>query len=473
MLKNVLKTIEKNQLIGNGDSVLISCSGGPDSMCVLDILLKLRDKFGLKLAVAHINHGLRGKEADQDEKFVKKIAEKNNLKFFLKKVNVKKYCKSKKVSSEEGARDLRKKALEEFKHRLNANKIALGHNADDQAETMIMRFIDGSGIKGLRAMSLKEKNGIIRPLLNVSKKEILEYLRKSKIKYRIDKTNKNNVFLRNKIRNKIVPEIKNINPNFLETISGAGKLFALSYDFLEKNAQNFINNYVKEKQGSFIIENDTFENLDKIIQYHVLKTLFALKISPHCHSRLRGNDSMGYKLENEKKVRFKHVENAVEKLSFGKTNFQIKVGANLVFEKNYNEIRIGAPEKEIKTTETRVKIPSNIKWGEYKIAFSKAHNNALKLKQTNCYFINADNIKCEKISVASYRNGDKFKPLGSSYEKKVSDCFIDRKITKKQRKNLPLIKYDGKIVLIPYYTISENFKVRAETKNVLKIEIKN
>lgn len=228
MIKTIQNTIFQQSLFAKGAKIVVGVSGGADSSCLLNVLLKLQKKYDLQLIVAHINYGLRGKNSDGDEKFVRELAEKNDLKIEVLKI------KELKNISENKLRNMRYEFFEKICVENKFDWIAVAHNSDDQVETFLMRIIRGAGLQGLSAM--KYKNGkIIRPLLNISRKEILEYLKKNKLSYRIDKTNKQNVFFRNKIRNKLVPYLKkNFNPKISETIFAATQSIAEDMDLLQQ-----------------------------------------------------------------------------------------------------------------------------------------------------------------------------------------------------------------------------------------------
>lgn len=220
-MKNLIKKIQNAANLVNlwekDSKIIVGVSGGPDSVCLLDMLTKISQKYEIKLYVAHINYGLRGKDSDRDEKIVEELAGKHEL--GLSVLKVKKFKKEN--INEENLRNIRYDFFEKIRKELNYDLIAVAHNQDDQVETFLMHLLRGSGLQGLSGM--KYKNGkIIRPLLGISRKEILEYLKENKLKYGIDKTNKMNMFFRNKIRNKLIPQLeKDFNPNIKKVIANS------------------------------------------------------------------------------------------------------------------------------------------------------------------------------------------------------------------------------------------------------------
>lgn len=224
-MDNLIKRVQninfQNSLWKNDSKIVIGVSGGPDSVCLLDILSKLQPKYNLKLIIAHVNYGLRGKDSNKDEEFVRKLAGRYgiNIEVFSPKVQP---LKSSRLNlnkiSENVLREARYDLFEKIRKQKKFDLIAVAHNLDDQVETFLMRIIRGSGLAGLSSMKYKN-NKIIRPLLGITKKEITDYLKNNKLKYRIDKTNKEILFLRNKIRNNLIPYLENnFNPNIKKTI---------------------------------------------------------------------------------------------------------------------------------------------------------------------------------------------------------------------------------------------------------------
>src|SRR3990172_7244828 len=189
---NLIKKIQENifhyELFGRGAKIIIGVSGGPDSVCLLDALYKLKNKYDLRLIVAHVNYGLRGKDSDRDEQFVKNLAKKYILPIEILRSRTIKSLKNRTAISENKLRDIRYEFFEKARGKCRANRIAVAHNLNDQAETILMRILRGTGLRGLGAIKFKSNN-IIRPLLNIPRKEIIAYLRKNKIPFRLDKTN--------------------------------------------------------------------------------------------------------------------------------------------------------------------------------------------------------------------------------------------------------------------------------------------
>lgn len=227
LVKKIQNTAFQNSLWQKGSKVVLGVSGGPDSVCLLDMLAGLAPKYDLKLIIAHVNYSLRGVDSERDEKFVRSLAEKYGVLVVVLKPKVRKI-------SENELRDIRYEFFESVRNKNNFDWIAVAHNADDQVETFLMRLIRGSGLKGLSAMQYKSKK-IIRPLLGTERAEILKYLKNKKLAYRTDKTNRTDLFFRNKIRNKLVPYLeKNFNPSIRKTILAAVGSIAEDHSLIQE-----------------------------------------------------------------------------------------------------------------------------------------------------------------------------------------------------------------------------------------------
>lgn len=270
MIKEKVKqTIKKFKLIESGDRIVVGVSGGADSVCLLFILNSLKDEFKFKLYVAHLDHMLR-EESNQDASFVKKLAKKLQLPVFISKVNLNKVESG---SIEEIARIERLKFFNSVAKKVKTKKIALAHNSDDQAETILMRIIRGTGLYGLIGiLPRREINGItvIRPLIEISRKEIEAFLAENKVSYRTDKTNSEDIYARNKIRNKLLPLLeKDYNKNIRGVLSNLAQTASNDYDFILEESEKFIGKNLK------FIDLIRFRKLHPALQSNVLRLFIS------------------------------------------------------------------------------------------------------------------------------------------------------------------------------------------------------
>lgn len=272
ILKKFKSTIKKYDLINPGDKILVAVSGGPDSIALLCVLNSLKEELGLTLCVAHLNHKLR-REAKKDLLFVKRISERMNLSFIDGEVDIAKLAKV--GSVEEVAREERFKFLFKVAKRFKTDKIALGHTKDDQAETVLMRILRGTGLYGLRGIIPKRQiNGftIIRPFIEIERDEINVLLKKLKIKPRLDRTNLEDIYFRNKIRNKLIPLLKNYNKNIKEILSDMAENIGSDYDYLFDVASLALGEVgLKNSSSIFKINLKKFLKLHPSIQRMVIR----------------------------------------------------------------------------------------------------------------------------------------------------------------------------------------------------------
>lgn len=322
-MSSFIKTIQnfafQNDLWTKGSKIIIGVSGGPDSICLLDILSNLAPKYNFKLHIAHVNYGLRGKDSNKDEGLVRKLAEKYNLEISVLKPKKSSY----KGNLENTLRNIRYEFFEQLRRELNFDLIAIAHNQDDQAETVLMRILRGSGLEGLSA--IKSKSGfVVRPLLNTSKQEILAYNKQKKLVFRIDKSNMDPTFTRNKIRNDLFPYLeKNFNPAIKKTLATCSQNVAQDYDFINQEAERFVLATCKNKYGDFLQKD--FLNLHASIQRQVLRNIFL-------------------KLKNDKKdINAKHIDEIMKIIKSNKNKIQQATVGGLEITKKGDRIMILCP----------------------------------------------------------------------------------------------------------------------------------
>lgn len=275
MKDKVIETIKKYELIQAKDKIVLGVSGGPDSITMLDILRQIREEFDFEIVVAHINHMIR-KEAIQDEEYVKKYCEKNNIKCFAKRIDVIDIANNKKIGTEEAGRLVRYDFFDEVLKQTGSNKIAIAHNKNDKIETIIMHLLRGSGLSGLKGIEPIREN-VIRPLIECERKEIEKYCDENKLEPRIDKTNFENDYTRNKIRNIVIPYIeKELNPNIIETIDRLSEVVKKEDRYLEKVASNVYEKIlIKQEPGQIILELKEFNEQDEVIKSRII--LYTVK----------------------------------------------------------------------------------------------------------------------------------------------------------------------------------------------------
>ena len=274
MKEKVLETIKKHSMIENGEKVVLAVSGGPDSICMLDILNDIKNDetidINFEIVVAHVNHMIR-KEAEEDEKYVKKYCEEKQIEFYSKSIDVQKMANNNKIGLEEAGRKARYDFFDEILEKTNAQKIAIAHNKNDKVETVLMHILRGSGISGLKGIEAK-RGKYIRPLIECERNEIEEYCDNKKLQPRIDKTNFENEYTRNKVRNLLIPYIqKEFNPNLIKTIDRLSNLVAEEENYMDKQVEKaYKEMLISEKEKEIQLDLKIFNIQEKVIKSRII-----------------------------------------------------------------------------------------------------------------------------------------------------------------------------------------------------------
>lgn len=272
MLKDKVKEIiKKYNLINPEEKVVVGVSGGPDSICLIDILNEIKKEENFEIIVCHINHLIR-EEAGSDEEFVRKYCEEKQIPFFVKHAKIKEISEKEKIGTEEAGRKVRYEFFEETAKKTGASKIATAHTKNDNAETVIMNLLRGSGTAGLKGISPIRDNKYIKPLIQISREEIEAYCEEQKLNPRYDKTNSENIYTRNKVRNILIPLIKKeFNPNIIDTIDRLSSLAKKENEYLEKTTkEKYEELLIKEEKNEIILNLKKFNIQDEVIKSRII-----------------------------------------------------------------------------------------------------------------------------------------------------------------------------------------------------------
>lgn len=458
MLQKIIETIKGNAMFNKGDKIIVGVSGGPDSMCLLHILNTLRNTYFIDIVAAHLNHGLRGKDADEDEEYVKKFCEKNNIEFYSKRVNIDELSNTWGISSEMAGREARYSFFQELFRKLDANKIAIAHNANDQCETILMRIIRGTGLEGLEGIKPVRDGIYIRPLIKITRDEIEEYCDKNNINPRIDKTNLENIYSRNKVRLELIPYIKeNFNSHIIEVVNRLGENIKVDNDFIEKKSKEFFGKYCIVAPNKVKIKSEAFNEHKALLSRMIRKAVEVVK----------GN------LVNFERV---HVEYVIS-MQRGNTGKEIELPGGIRALNNYGEIILSKEDKNQIKRDLRIyeiNLNEKKKIGKFNIEASILDKKFLERVKENSLEQYFDYQKINgNINLRYRKEGDKFQPLGMKGTKKLKDIFIDLKIPKELRDNIPIICIGEEIAWIVGYRISDKFKVDKSTNKILKIKLES
>lgn len=456
MIDKVKAFINDNKLIQKCDKILVALSGGPDSICLLNILNSFKEEFDIEIAAAHINHMLRGEESIKDEEYSREMCKKLNIEFYSIQIDIDKISKEKNISHEMAGRDERYKFFRKISKEHGYNKVAVAHNANDQAETIIMNMMRGTGIEGLCGIRSKREDGIIRPILCLSREEIEEYCDRNNLNPRIDKTNLENIYRRNKVRLDIIPYMKNnFNKDIIETINRMATLIQVDNDFLEKECNKYYKLYCLKEDSKLIISKEAF-TLEKAILTRLIKKSFM---------------DFANKFNN---FEMKHIYDVID-LANNSTNKKVYLPNDIIALNVYGDIHLKAKRtKELEIEEvilSKSEINNKvIEYGDYKIEFIVL-NNKNNIEFSNNVLIkyfDYDKIR-ERLIIRKRKNGDKMIPLGMRGSKKIKDIFINLKIPAEQRDEVPILCFDNEIAWLVNFKVSESFKISKETKNIIKI----
>lgn len=444
----VYNFIKKNNLISPGDSILIALSGGPDSVALFVILFELKRLLQVNLLAAHLNHSLRSRDSEEDQIFVENLCKKFSIPFYYKKVDVKKYAQEKKIGIEEAGRTLRYQFFEELMDKLNFQKIATGHTLDDAVETFFFNLVRGAGISGLTSIPIK-RDKIIRPILCLSKKEILEYLKLKKIKFRIDKTNLQDGYSRNYIRNKIIPKLRKINPNLLETIGRTIEQLTQIENLILSNFEKY-KNVIELQHNCIIVRTEHNYLLSDFIFIELLKRKII--------------DVFGISLSYEN---IQQILNLI-KLEKGKLT---KLPQKLIAIKESNSIYI-VKKDDVKNVYQKVIIGEEVNINGLNFLAEEVKLNEVEFSRDKTIeYIDAEKISGELI-LRNWKEGDKLLPIGFHAYKKVSDILTDEKIPAYIKKKILVLCDEREIIWILGVRSSEKYKINENTKKVIKLRVR-
>jgi tRNA(Ile)-lysidine synthase len=464
--QKVLAFIKEKNLISRRERLVIAVSGGPDSVCLLHILAQLRQELGIDLHIAHLNHQLRGKDSAADARYVAGLAKKLGIPATIASRDIKSYQRTHRLSLEEAAREVRYDFLAEVATEVGASKVAVGHTADDHIETVLMHFLRGSGIKGLRGLSpvnqLKVTGGtltVIRPLLEFTREDTIAYCRAHKIKPRLDASNLSTHLLRNKVRLRLLPALRKYNPQFNQALLRLSRTAADDLDFIEKVARRFMDNIVKKDENSIVITKKDFLVLPPALQRQILR--FSI-------------ESLLGILKDIEAVHIEEIIGSLEKPAGKVIGLPFYINFTIEYDKFIlaPASRSSCPFPTLEG-EATLKIPGKTLFSGWSIDASVINQSSFKAKRTDEFIAYFDlNRAGQKLTVRPRQDGDRFQPLGMAQPKKLNVFMIDARIPQAWRRRIPIVCSGNRIIWVVGYRIDERFKVRSDTKAVLRLTFK-
>ncbi len=461
--QRVLRFIEEHKLLANGKVLLVAVSGGPDSVCLLHVLEKLREKLGLNLHAAHLNHQLRGAESEADARFVAQITEQLAIPAAIETRDVASYQAQHRLSPEEAAREVRYTFLTEVATAIGADRVAVGHTVDDHVETILMHLVRGSGTRGLRGLQPVnrwqfggKKLTVIRPLLEISREETAAYCHQHRLKPRLDTSNLSLSPLRNRIRHQLLPLLQSYNPRVIQALLRTGRLAEDELDFLDIETGRLWHEVVAEGNNAIIFHKQKLGQLEPALQRHLLRAGIE---------QLAGN---------LKDIEAGHIDDLINALP-KPTGKRISLPYGLTFAIEYDSYRLGvypaarSPFPPLQS-EVPLTVPgqTSLPGGEITALITGKEETSEKGDEfTAC--LDFDRVG-SRLTVRPRQYGDRFQPQGMSQPKKLGEFMIDAKIPRAWRPNIPLICSPHNIIWVIGWRIDERAKVTETTEQVLHLK---
>lgn len=446
--EKVIRFIQSQSLLDKSDKVLVALSGGPDSVFLLHFLNKFRKKYQITLAAFHLNHKLRGKNASEDENFCKWYCDKAGIDFFSIQKDIKSFSMKNKISVEEAGRIIRYQLLNKIAKKNRCTKIATAHIKDDNTETVLLNLIKGSGITGMTGIPVKRGN-IIRPVLCLTKYEILDYLHSKKISYRLDESNLSDDYERNFLRQQIIPSLKErLNPSLDETVFNSSFIFKSLREFMENQTIDFQNQAIKSGKSELVISTILMKRFHNSIITESLRksALETFKVT----------------------LNFDDI-NRIMDLQKKQSGVIIELTGNLIGMRDRENIVIRRKVLNKNAEEYKVSLNASINLKSGVLSVNRIKKDKIKfIRDSYIEYISANQIANELIA-RKWQNGDKFFPLGMSSEKKISDFLIDIKMSRLDKQNQFVLADGEKIIWLIGQRIDNRFKITNETKKVLQL----
>ncbi|MEI9476762.1 MAG: tRNA lysidine(34) synthetase TilS [Deltaproteobacteria bacterium] len=457
----VQRTIDRHHLLEKGDRLIVGVSAGVDSMVLLYVLNTFREPFDLDLIVAHVNHGLRPDESDREAELVRKVSAKLALPFEYGQFDVKAFQKARGLSPQDAARRVRFHFFNGLLRKHSAKKIALGQNADDQVETVLLRLMRGSGLKGLKGMLPLREGKVVRPLLEVWRREIASYALENSIPYLDDSSNLKRDYVRNQIRLDFIPKIeREVQPNFKGVILKASAIFREEDDYLDRGAEDAFHKIIHDERDVLSFSAADFQSLHKAIQWRVVQKMLT-RMTPEERIAEEGDRP--------------EVNSIYEKLVHPPSSFSLDLPYGLFLEKRYDKVSLGRG-KRLPTPpfEVDLVVPGHTyiqEIGKELVSEEMTGSDPVGIFETlpDTALLDYDRLRFP-LKVRNFRPGDRFQPLGVPGTQKVKEFFIDHKLPRFERPNIPLLVSGESIAWVVGYRIDERFRITERTQRILKVQ---
>jgi len=461
LFDQVKRTIDRYHLLEQGDRLIVGVSAGVDSMVLLHLLNAYREAFDLSLIVAHVNHGLRPIESEKEAELVQNEAARFGFPFEYGQFNVKEFQKTGGLSPQDAARRIRFHFFHDLLQKHRAQKIALGHHADDQVETVLLRLIRGSGLQGLKGMLPIREGKVIRPLLEVWREKIQSFAIEKKIPFLSDSSNLKKDYLRNRIRLALIPLMeREYQANLKEILLRTSNILREENDYLEKGAEAAYQKVVQKERETLSFKFSEYQSLHQAIQWRVIKKILG-----------RVYD-WGMAVEERE---WSDVQKIYQKLHQSSPSFLLELPYGAWIEKRYDMVLLGKGEvKPFPPFEVGLISPGRTFIEEIGREVVIEETNRDKFKNyhgpPNTALMDYGTLQFP-LKMRNFRPGDRFYPLGVKGTQKLKNFFIDHKVPKFERPKVPLLVSGEMIAWIVGYRIDERVKVTEKTKKVLVVKV--
>ncbi len=453
MLKRVDQTIRRHSMLRRGDRVLVGLSGGPDSVCLLHLLNELRGGWDLDLRALYVDHGLRPEEARREKEFCAALTEGLGIPFSVREVDVKGHAEREGLSIQDAARQLRYRAFEEEAALEEAARIATGHTADDQAETVLIWLLRGAGPKGLSGMQ-PVRGRIIRPLIEVQRKEVMEYLDSRGIRYVIDTSNLKLDYLRNRLRQELMPLLRRYNPGIVETLCRTAEILREENEYMERIVTKALMRLISRKTDEGVeLFLSPMEGMERVILRRVL--IRAVEAT-------RGLRGLG----------FRHIEEIVSLVRSGSTGSRIHLPGGVRAVRGYATLTItSAPVQRLGEYTLEVPGETVLKEAGVVIVSSITEEAPGEVDGKTEAVFDLDRLNLP-LRVRSRRPGDFFYPSGLGRRKKLQDYFVDEKVPRDVRDTVPLVLSGEDIIWVVGYRTDDRYRPGPSTGRVLRMAVR-
>lgn len=479
MLDKIKKQIQQFHMLDPGDRVLVGLSGGADSICLLQALFCLREEYKIEIGAVHCHHGIRGKEADEDAEFAEAFCREREIAFYYGKEAVETRAKENKLSVEEAGRQFRYETFLQVMEEYHYQKLAVAHNANDRAETMLFHLARGTGLPGLAAMEpvrlLAKDRILIRPLLSVEREQIESWLKENALSWRTDRTNLCDEYTRNRIRHHILPELSQINSQAVPHMGKTAENVSEVLDYLrfqEKQArkevllEGILNEETADKDSCAGKDKENGETGERAGRKTGQELMIRADRLKRLHPYLQKSLLYSFLSEisgSRKDISSIHIE-LLRELLDGESGRELTLARGIGARKEYDKLILFQKSKDIITNST--KLP------EMEIEMEKFPFNGQEIsKNQYTKFFDCDKIK-EKLCFRFRQPGDYLYLKENGGKKKLNRYFIDEKIPSKERERILLLADGNHILWIVGYRISAYYKVTENTREILSVTIK-